>query len=245
MFAHFTAPENLPFAVALGLFFLIGILQTVSLLTGISLFGWIDDLLPDFDFDADADFDVGGDFDVDVDAEAGPDTVAEASLVAQIFAWMNFGKVPFIISFLAFLFLFACIGYNAQLALFESGLGMLPAIIIAPIAFLVTLFPLKWANGILGRVVPKDETNAVSSHTFIGRVAAITIGEATHERTAEAKLRGPLGRTHYVMVKADREGDHFPQGEHVLLVGEEEGHFTVIAVTNENLDTEDEHAPHT
>lgn len=236
MFTHFTAPQNLPFAVALGLFFLIGILQTVSLLTGLSLFGWIDDLIPDFDLDND--FDVGGDLDadLDVDGEAGPSTVAEASLVAQIFAWMNFGKVPFIISFLAFLFLFSCIGYNVQLALSEAGLGLLPSLIIAPPVFLVALFPLKWANALLGKVIPKDETNAVSSHTFVGRVAEITIGEATHQRTAEAKLKGPLGRTHYIMVRADRAEDHFPQGTHVLIVGEEEGHFTAIAIDNANLD---------
>lgn len=241
MFSHFTAPENLPFAVALGLFFLIGMLQTVSLFTGISLFGWIDDLLPDLDaVGGDVDLEVGGEAELDMDADAGPDSISEASFIAQVFAWMNFGKVPFIITFLLFLFLFSCIGYNAQLFLTEMGLSLASPILIAPIAFVAAILPLKWGNGILGRVIPKDETSAVSSHTFVGRIATITIGEATHERPAEAKLRGPLGRTHYVMVLADRENVHFKQGDHVLLVDEKGPHFTCIAVKNKNLILDDE-----
>lgn len=228
--AHFTAPENLPFAVALGLFFLIGILQTVSLLTGISLFGWIDDLLPDFDTDAGIDLDA----DLDVDAPEGP---GESSWLADAFAWMNFGRVPFMISFLLLLFLFSCLGYNGQLLLAEIGLGPLPALIAGPLAFVAALFPLKWGNALLARILPRDETNAVSAHSYVGRVATITIGEATHARPAEAKLRGPLGRTHYIMVRADRENDHFRQGEHVLIVGEGPDAYTGITVPNPNLDS--------
>ncbi|MBC2595270.1 DUF1449 family protein [Ruficoccus amylovorans] len=246
MFAHFTAPENLPFAVALGLFFLIGILQTVSLLTGISLFGWLDNLLPDFEADLPGDLGLDGveggldgaleaDLDTGADADVA-DSPGDGSWIADAFAWMNFGKVPFIISFLLFLFLFSCIGYNAQLLLTEAGIGPWPSLLMAPLALVVAVFPLKWGNALMGRVLPRDETNAVSKNSYIGRVATITIGEATHERTAEAKLRGPLGRTHYVMVRADREGARFGQGEHVLLVAEEEGHFTCIAVNNPNLD---------
>ncbi len=238
MYAHFTAAENLPFAVALGIFFLIGLLQTVSLLTGISLFGWIDDLLPDFET-VGSDLDLPGEVSVDggVDADADtPDSISEASWVAEVFAWLNFGKVPFIIILLLFLFLFACIGYNLQLVLTNLGLGLIPATAMAPIALVASIYPLKWGNAIMGRIIPKDETNAISSDTFVGRVATITIGEATHERAAEAKLRGPLGRTHYIMVRADREAAHFKQGEHVLIVGEKAGHFTCIAVSNPNLD---------
>jgi hypothetical protein len=236
MFAHFTAPENLPFAVALGLFFLIGILQTVSLLTGLSLFGWLDDLIPDFDTDLPGELSLEADAGVEAEAEVG-EGMAEHSWVADVFAWMNFGRVPFGISFLLFLFLFSCIGYNVQLALSGSGIGLLPAAIIAPLALVAAVFPLKWGNALLGKILPKDETNAVSSHSYVGRVAVITIGEATHKRAAEAKLKGPLGRTHYVMVRADREEAHFKQGEHVLLVGEDGGEFTCIAVSNPNLDS--------
>ena len=240
MYAHFTAAENLPFAVALGIFFLIGILQTISLFTGISLFGWIDDVLPDFD--AVGGVDLPGELSIepemDIEVEAGPDSGAEASWVAEVFAWMNFGKVPFIISFLLFLFLFSCIGYNGQLFLSESGLGLLPAMVAAPIAFAVSIFPLKWGNALMGNILPKDETSAISSGSYIGRVATITIGEATYERTAEAKLRGPLDRTHYVMVRADEPQARFKQGEHVLLVGRDKGKgaFTCIAVENPHLD---------
>ncbi len=235
MYAHFTAAENLPFAVALGIFFLIGLVQTVSLFTGISLFGWIDDLLPDFDSVGGVDLPGELTVDADFEAETGPGDGGEASWVAEIFAWMNFGKVPFIISFLLFLFLFSCIGYNGQLFLSESGLGLLPAGVAAPMAFAVSLFPLKWGNALLGKILPKDETSAISSGSYIGRIATITIGEATCERSAEAKLKGPLNRTHYVMVRAAEANARFGRGESVLLVGKEKGTFTCIAVRNPHL----------
>lgn len=238
MFAHFTAAENLPFAVALGVFFFIGLLQTISLFTGISLFSWIDDLLPDFD--AVDGFDLPGDAGVETawETDISPEASTDASWVAEIFAWMNFGKVPFIISFLLFLFLYSCIGYNGQLLFSGLGIGLLPAIIAGPLAFAVSILPLKWGNAALGKILPKDETSAVSSRSYIGRVATITIGEATHERTAEAKLKGPLSRTHYIMVRADRPGASFKQGEHVLLVGKSKSEFTCIAVDNPHLDSQ-------
>jgi hypothetical protein len=232
MYAHFTAPENLPFAVALGLFFLLGSVQTLSLLTGLSIFGWLDNLLPDLDADGDAGIEAGA------EAEAGPDGMHEASFVAQAFAWLNFGRVPFMVSFLAFLFLFACVGYNLQLFVAQAGLDLAPAVVAAAISFAAALYPLRWLNALLGRVVPKDETSAISVHSLLGRVATITIGEATHTRPAEAKVKGPLGRTHYLMVRADQPGDHFRQGEQVLLVAEDGTGFTGIAVANVNLETQ-------
>ncbi|MFP4351278.1 MAG: OB-fold-containig protein [Puniceicoccaceae bacterium] len=233
MFSHYIAPENLPFAIALGLFFLIGAVQMLSLLTGVSLFGWIDDLLPDFEG---ADFDLpeagadgwGG-------ADTGPGGADSHGWPLEVFAWLNFGRVPFIISFLLLLFLFAFFGYNLQLVLARSGAGLLPAVVAAPAAFALSILPLKWGNRLLGHVLPGDETSAVSRHSFVGRVATITIGEATHERSAEAKLKGPLGRTHYIMVRADREDRRFPQGESVLIVGKEDGCFTCIEVNNPHL----------
>tara|TARA_R100000027_G_scaffold1806_2_gene1981 strand:- start:6120 stop:6836 length:717 start_codon:yes stop_codon:yes gene_type:complete len=238
MFAHFIAAENLPFAVALGIFFIIGLLQTISLFTGVSLFSWIDDLLPDidavdgFDLPGDAGFESGWETEIPTDAHT------DASWIGEIFAWMNFGKVPFIISFLLFLFLYSCIGYNGQLLLSGAGIGLLPSTIAGVLALVASIFPLKWGNALLGKILPRDETSAVSSRSYIGRVATITIGEATHERGAEAKLKGPLARTHYVMVRADRPGAHFKQGEKVLLVGKVKGQFTCIAVQNPNLDSQ-------
>lgn len=226
MIDNFAAPENLPFAVALGMMFLIGGLQTFSLLAGISLFGWIDSLLPDFDLP-----------DAGADLEGAIDAAAHGSWIGDIFAWLNFGKVPAIMTFLLFLFLFACIGFNLQLFIASLGLGLLPAAVAAPLSFIACIYPIKWGNAIMARVIPKDETMAVSRQTFVGRVATITIGTATHTRAAEAKLKGPLGRTHYIMVLADSEGIEFKQGDPVLLVSAREATFTAIPVSNPNLQT--------
>jgi len=250
MIENFTAPQNLPFAVALGLMLVLGLLQTLSLLMGLGIFDMLDDILPDVDLDVDAgdagldvdiDADVGldadVDVDVDVDADAGDVPELEHSIVGQFFGWLNLGRVPFIVSLIAFLFLFSFVGFKLQalIAWFADG-HSLPAYAAAPVAFIVSLLPLKWANAILGRILPHDETMAVSRDTYIGRVAVITIGECTYDRAAEVKLRGPLGRTHYVMAIADVEDGSFKQGDTVLIVGRRGEKFTVIGVENPNLE---------
>ena len=60
-----TAPQNLPFALALGLVALLATLQVVALLLG----GPIG--IGDGDFDADIDLDMDAGMDADMDAEGG------------------------------------------------------------------------------------------------------------------------------------------------------------------------------
>lgn len=83
------------------------------------------------------------------------------------------------------------------------------------------------------KVLPKDETAAVSVESFVGRVATIVIGTATHLRATEAKLVGPEGKIHYLQVVADVQEQSFSKGEEVLVVGRRsEGVFTVIENRN-------------
>lgn len=216
-------PENLPFALALALMFALGLVQLLALLLGLGAFG-MDSSLPD-----------GG---PELEAEFGivPDGGSGANLFSALLSWLNLGKVPLLVSLIALLFLFAFIGFNLQ-ALLVLGLGMrLPAALAALAAGLLALPPLRFANGLLARIMPKDETLAVSRETFIGRVATITLGTATAARAAEARLLGPHGHTHYIMVVPDDPAAQFSQGEAVLVVSEDaRGHYHVIAIDNPHL----------
>ena len=77
--------------------------------------------------------------------------------------------------------------------------------------------------------MPKDETEAVDSDTFIGRTAIVALGEASVGEPAQCRLKDQFGQNHYVMVEPDIEGVAFSQGATVLLVRREGGTFFAIA----------------
>ena len=76
--------------------------------------------------------------------------------------------------------------------------------------------------------IPQEKTLSASADSFVGRLAIITLGTATPEKQAEAKLRGPKGRTHYIQVVADGDGAAFPQGSTVLVAARRGHLFAVI-----------------
>jgi hypothetical protein len=219
MYEFLTATPNLLFTSALVLVLTIGLIELISLMGGIGLFDFLDGA---FSGGGDA---LGGDVEVK----------SSIPIADALLGWLKLGRVPAIIAMLAFLFLFGAIGLKLQAfagSLFGSSL---PVVAAAPIVLLAVLLPLRWLIGLLSLIIPRDETAAVSPESFIGRVATIMIGEASSGKPAEAKLIGPLGRTHYVMVEPDVPGESFSQGSQVLIVARKPAFFTVIAINNSNL----------
>lgn len=222
VFDDLLLPASLPYSIALALLAVTSVIQIGSALIGLGTFDFLDGWLPDLEVDLDV-----GDV-VDVDG-------LEGSFFEGLLAWLNLGKVPFIITFNLFLFCFAAGGFLVLAVGQRFGLATVPWVISVPLALVGTVLPIRWGNALAARIWPRDETAAVESDRFVGRVATITIGTATHERPAEAKLKGPLGRLHYVMVAADDPAQSFAQGSQVLLVGRRGAWFTGISVTNDNL----------
>ena len=211
-------PSNLFFSGAVALFFLIGLIQILALFAGLDLAEGVDGFLPEADFEA-----------------PGVDGLEAAGLLDALFGWLELRKVPVLISLVLFLLFFGFIGLNLQGAFLSIGLGPLPGWLVIPPVFIASLFPLKYSHRFIARIFPREQTYAISEDAFIGRLATITIGEATPDKAAEARLTGPLGRTHYIMVFADQEGATLTSGTEVLLVGRRESHFTGILNPNRNL----------
>lgn len=203
--SHFLAPENVVFAWALGLLVVLGTLQLVLFLFGLGLSSLFDHVLPDLHFDADA-----------------------PSGLESILSLLGLGKVPLAVSLLLFLFLFSFVGYNLQLVLAATPLGALSALPAAGAAFVTTLPLLRLATDGVARVIPRDETLAVSEKTFVGRIARITLGTVTRERSSEARLEDDHGHAHYVQVIAEDDGDSFEAGDEVIIVRQEGSRFTVV-----------------
>jgi hypothetical protein len=83
--------------------------------------------------------------------------------------------------------------------------------------------------------MPKEETDAVSEETFVGKVATIIRGTAKRGFPAEAKLKDLSGQTHYILVEPDAEGDEFTQGAEVIVVQKTGAVCRVIANEHPSL----------
>ena len=183
------AAETWPFGSALLLLLALLVIEGSGLLFGASPGGWLDNLLPDM-----------------------PDSV-EGPL-----GWLHLGKVPLLMLLGIFLAGFSMSGYAIQ-AFSDTLLGrLLPAWLASVPAVLAGMASVSGLGGLLARLMPGDETSAVSEMSLIGRAGVVVQGVARQGSAAQMKLRDAHGRTHYVLVEPDVAEEAFEEGTPVLLV---------------------------
>lgn len=215
LWEHLWASHNLPFLVALLGFVGLGLINLFGFFGG-EIFGDAD-----VDVDADADVDVDADFDADADLHIG--------VFEQFLSLLGIGKVPLMISILIALFVFSCAGYNLQLvALGVSGAPVHPAL-VSLAALVITLPLLRLGNSVVARLVPKEETSAISAEELLGTTGVVTIGRLTSGSAAEVRVYDKGGHTHYIQAVAENTQDTFSQGESVLVISQRGPVYTVVA----------------
>jgi hypothetical protein len=234
MIEQFLAPENSPFAVALMIMVLLGFIEGIGMVIGLGVSDVLDSMLPDFDVDADLDIDA--DFDADLSGhgvEIGH--IDQIGPFTRMLSWLRVGRVPILILAVIFLMAFGLGGLLLQ-GLVSSVLGgPLPTLIAVVPALLFGVGSMNVLGGLAEKIVPGDESSAVSHDSFVGRVATITIGTARTGSSAEARLRDQYQQAHYVMIVPDVDGEELHQGEEVLIVRKQGTVFTAIANPNSAL----------
>lgn len=223
------ADHNLPFAAALLLMFLLALAQ---------LFG-----LGDLSGDADVDIDVDAYFGMDVETggniasefEGDVDPTVSASWLDGLLSFFGIGRIPLTMWLALFLFLFAGIGVGIQ-SLSDSLLGTPLDRLLAAVLAAVPSLPI---TGLLSRpvarIMPKDETTAVSLDSLVRRRAKVSEGTAKAGYPARAKVIDHFGHPHFVMVEPHDAGAEIAQGEEVLLVRREGETFFCIALHDARL----------
>lgn len=216
LFEFITAAPNLPFSVSLMIMIFIAILEGITTLFGAGLSSLIETLLPDTEIDLSTDLPEGD----------------SSFIMSRLLGWLQFGKVPALILLIVFLTVFGLSGLALQMLIVDITGSMIPATLAALLTFIASLPLMRIFGGTLARIIPKDETSAVSGKTFIGRIATITLGTAKKNSPAEAKLQDQFGQSHYLMVEPDVEDDEFTQGDQILLVKKHDSHFSGIRNTS-------------
>jgi hypothetical protein len=187
------AAETWPFVAATVLLLLIAALEGLALLVGVSAFHWLDHWLPELSH-----------------AEHGP--------IDKGLGWLHVGRVPVLALLVIFLAAFAMTGFALNMAAHRLGGLWLPAWLSVPIAAVAALPIVRILGTGVARLVPSDESFAVTLDTLVGRVATVLGGTARNGYPAEAKVLNQHGQTLYVMVEPDTAGAIFEAGASVLLV---------------------------
>ncbi len=224
MLTTFLAEQNFPFSLAIALVLAIAVLEGVLTLMGFGLSALFDGI--------DADIDIP-----DVDADADLDGVGGtgATSVGSILAWLRVGEVPAIILLIIFFSAFGALGFALQAIVHSVTGAYLPALIAVFPAFFAAMPAVRLFGGALAKVMPKEETSAVSLKSLIGRIGTITLGTASAGKPAQGKVRDEHGLEHYVMIAPDLEEETFEQGSEVLLVRSDGAVFYAIRNTHAAL----------
>jgi hypothetical protein len=213
-----TADANLPFVVALGLVLALALLEGVGLLLGAGLSGMLDHLVPDS---------LLPEVDLDVDA---PD-LGSPGPVSALLGWLYVGRVPMLIILILGLTCFGIVGLILQSAAEAVLTRPLPAWLASLPALLLALPLIRISARGMARLMPSDETEAVSPDSFVGRIAVITLGTARPGSSAEARVKDRYGQSHYIRVEPDGDAA-LDQGSEVLLVQQRGNVFLAIANPN-------------
>lgn len=218
--------ETYLFTLAIFVMLALALLEIVGMIFGLSLSSLVDDFLPDVEMDADFDADIDSDISVDAGG-LGP--------VEGFLAWLAVGKVPLIVLLIILLTSFGIFGIVVQFTAKSILTTPLPFWMAAlPVTITTFWFTAKTGHA-LGRIMPKEETDARSRDALIGEVAILTLGNATMQLQAEARVTDNFGTRHYVQVIPDQPDTTLKQGDEVLLVGLKGSLFTAIPNPHSNL----------
>ena len=186
------AAETWPFTVAAFLMLCIAIVEGMAMVIGANLSEWLQHALPD-PWDG-----VEGAFD-------------------KLLGWLHVGRVPILVLLVLFLMGFALTGFALNLVVHRFLGTWVPPLLSVPLAFFATLPMVRILGAGLARVVPQDETYAVSFDSLIGRIATIVGGTARLGYPAQARVTNEHGQNIYVMVEPETDGITFGNGERILL----------------------------
>jgi hypothetical protein len=186
------ATETWPFTAATFLMLLIAIVEGIAMVVGANLSESLQHALPNPADHIDGPFD-------------------------KLLGWLYVGRVPLLVLLVLFLAGFALTGFALNMVAHRFFGVWVPPLVSVPAAFLATLPIVRILGAGLARVIPQDQTYAVSFDSLVGRVATIVGGTARTGYPAQARVVNEHGQALYVMVEPDTEGMTFQSGESVLL----------------------------
>ncbi len=141
----------------------------------------------------------------------------DADVDGDLLGWLGIGQVPLLMLLVVFLALFGIDGIASQQYAAQLQGAPLPAWLASGAALVAALPVTSLCARGLARIMPGDETTAVSLDSLVGKRGTIVIGTARRGSPAQMRVRDDFGQSHYVMVEPHDEEHPFGEGDTVLL----------------------------
>jgi hypothetical protein len=196
------APDVRPFAIAAAIMVTLGVIELLTTLVGFS-FGEL----------------VGKDVALEGDSH---------NILGGAFLWLNSGRLPLLILLVLALGVFSIEGFLLQGIAHTFGMTV-PVSIAALIAVAGSIPVIRTASRSIARIIPRDETYAVSDADFVGKVAVVAIGPLDQGLPGRVRLKDVFGNWHSVPARADASSAALPVGASVLLVDRDAKSFIAIS----------------
>ncbi len=156
---------------------------------------------------------------------------AEGGLLGGWMSWLNAGGVPILVLAVLLLSAFAVSGFLIQ-SLAASIVQPLPLFAAGPLALLVSVPVTRWLSRGLARIMPRDESNAVSQTSFIGLMGVVTIGPLDQGQPGMVRVKDPYDNIHTLRTQA-APGYVIETGASVIIVDGSDGLFQAIPAPQE------------
>jgi hypothetical protein len=195
------ADANTWYAIAFGIVVVLGIVEGLGLLLGVSFAALLDNISP-----------IELDYEVDFEADV------SSSGLTQVLGWLCLNRLPLMVWLVVFLVSFAISGYALNYLTHSILQSYLPSFVALPMTLVFGLFLTKVVGQRIAHIMPKNESSAIGQDTFAGHVAQITLGTAKVGSPAEASFTDKFKQKHYLMVEPLESDQEFAQGHKVVLV---------------------------
>jgi len=196
------APDVRPFAIAAAIMLTLGVIEMLTTMVGFS-FGSV----------------LGSDASVDADGHHGLD---------GLFLWINAGRLPLLMLIILALGIFSIGGFLLQGIAHMVGTTV-PVTIAALVAAAGSLPVIRTTSRGLARIIPRDETYAVSDADFVGKVALVSVGPLDQGLPGKVRLKDVFGNWHTLNARASADSTPLAVGASVLLVDRDAKSFIAIS----------------
>jgi hypothetical protein len=202
------APDVRPFAIAAAIMVALGGIELLTTLVGFSISTLVGDGVA-VEADADSHDALGG-----------------------MFLWINAGRLPLLILIILALGVFSIEGFLLQGIAHVVGAAV-PVAIAALAAAAGSIPVIRTTSRGLSRIIPRDESYAVSDADFVGKVAVVSIGPLDQGLPGRVRLKDVFGNWHTVPARASPDSIALAVGASVLLVDRDAKSFIAISAPDD------------
>ena len=209
LFADF----NLAFGVAICFVVLLALIEGLGLIIGLSLMNVLDQFTP-VDLDCDIDVSSGG--------------------LTSVLGWLCINRMPLLVWLVITLSSFGLAGYALNYLSIISLNFVFPAFVVTILAVIFAIYFTKLVAKPLAKILPKNESSALSNHSFVGLAGKITVGKASFENPAEAVIHDSYQQKHYVLVAPESPNEVFLAGSDIVLIEKQEKYWLAASLATLN-----------